>query len=206
MLTFENIVNKIAHHCHRVEFRSHEGFDFLEVKEDRPPMFYVKRTDLSPHWINVVCTKEIAFAFSSGIIVYPENAVGRRYIQGAEINDEHWRELYNATKDVMQYTDHFSHYDFLDMTIEHFGPLVFGKPNGWHFDYGMIGAHGDKCYSYMADALEEHNIPKWHTAMLFLLTYTKEMDREKHLSYEWIIENYDRYKAKLEECYKLSGL
>ncbi len=102
-----------------------------------------------------------------------------------------------------------SHYDYLDATIDKFGELVFGKPNAGHFCDGMIVAHGDKCYSYMKNALEEHGIPEHRFAMLYLLTYTSEMDRPKPESYDWVISNYAKYLPHLlaaEEAAGISGL
>lgn len=99
-----------------------------------------------------------------------------------------------------------NHYEWLDATIEVFGPLVFGKPNGHHFGEEFITAHGDKCYSYMESAEDEHGIPKWHTAMLYLLTYTELMDRPKPQSYQWILDNHEKYKPLLERAAQAVGL
>lgn len=102
-----------------------------------------------------------------------------------------------------------SHYDYLDATIDMFGELVFGKPNGFHFCSGMITAHGDKCYSYMKSAKDKHGIPEHRFAMLYLLTYTSEMDRPKPESYDWVISNYAKYLPHLlaaEEAAGISGI
>lgn len=99
-----------------------------------------------------------------------------------------------------------SHYDYLEAVIAKFGELVFNKPNGNHFCEGFIGAHGDKCYSYMRDANEEHDIPEHRFAMIYLLTYTSLMDRPKHESYEWVLSNYERFKPSLRDAEKASGI
>ena len=57
---------------------------------------------------------------------------------------------------------------------------------------GMVSAHGDK-----SDQYEQY----WHSSgidfkkaqIIYFLTFTKLMDRPKHLSKEWVVDNYDKY-------------
>jgi hypothetical protein len=50
--------------------------------------------------------------------------------------------------------------------------------------------------------MPKRGIPFNRSALLFLLTYTKEMDREKHFSEEWVVENYDKYLPFIEQAEK----
>jgi hypothetical protein len=61
---------------------------------------------------------------------------------------------------------------------------------------GMIAAHGDK-----SDQYREY----WHSSgmdfkkaqIIYFLTFTKLMERPKHQSKEWVVDNYDKYAPLL---------
>lgn len=94
-----------------------------------------------------------------------------------------------------------SHYTYLDAVINLFWVKVFGKTTSEMFCGGIVSAHGDKCYDYKR-SMPKRGIPFNRSALLFLLTYTKEMDREKHFSEEWVVENYDKYLPFIEQAEK----
>ena len=178
---------------------------------DMPKGMYTARNpDLSQYMLIVHKTDDAAttFAYASDYLCFPKRNEFVHQVYGNI--DERWVDFYLATKSIYNYVENgahrISHYQWLEAILPDFSRLVFGEKWNWIMNQGMIGAHGDKCYSYMSDALDDHDIPKWHTAMLFLLTYTKEMDREKHKSYEWIIDNYERYKPLLDQAEKESGI
>ena len=96
-----------------------------------------------------------------------------------------------------------SHYDYLKLVIDNFSKLVFGEKHHLMMNSGMVVAHGDKggCYK---GSWEEHNIPFHRGMLMYLLTYTKAMDEEKHKSCEWVIDNYPKYLPMIEEAEKLT--
>ena len=68
----------------------------------------------------------------------------------------------------------------------------------------MIGAHGDKVYGY-CDEWEEKNIPFYHGALLYLLTYIESemVGYKKSQSTEFVIDKYQHYLPKIIEVEKL---
>ena len=94
-----------------------------------------------------------------------------------------------------------SHYDYLDRMLNPFWKEVFGKTANEMWCGGIVGAHGDKCYGYKR-AWAKHDIHFFRGALLFLLTYTKVMDREKHLSEKWVVDNYSKYLPAIEKVEK----
>ena len=76
---------------------------------------------------------------------------------------------------------------------------------------GMIGAHGDKCWSYR-EQWTDAGVPWFHGAALYLLSYCRPYSEEvrdgslvtitnngrpwKAVD-EWVVENYERFKDKL---------
>ena len=112
-------------------------------------------------------------------------------------------ELIGKTRDEVEIEElgllNVSHYKYLDAVIESFWVKVFGKTPSEMFCGGIVSAHGDKCYDYKF-SMPKRNIPFNRSALLFLLTYTKLMDREKHLSEEWVVENYNKYVPLIIEA------
>ena len=66
---------------------------------------------------------------------------------------------------------------------------------------GMVSAHGDKAYSYKS-GWEKENIPFNRGVLIFLLTYTSELDREKWQSSEFVIDKYEHYLPLIESVEK----
>lgn len=112
-------------------------------------------------------------------------------------------ELIGKTRDEVEIEElgllNVSHYKYLDAVIESFWVKVFGKTPSEMFCGGIVSAHGDKCYDYKF-SMPKRNIPFNRSALLFLLTYTKLMDREKNLSEEWVVENYNKYVTLIIEA------
>lgn len=92
-----------------------------------------------------------------------------------------------------------SHYGYLDLMVPELSKTLWPDPVGViKLDESDIVAHGDKCYGMMM-SLEDHNIHPYHTALLYLLTYTDKMDRPKHESEKWVLQNYSEYKDLILE-------
>lgn len=91
-----------------------------------------------------------------------------------------------------------SHYDWLNDHLAEFWLKAFGQSLSDSGFGGVIGAHGDKAYGYRSD-WEAEGIPFPHGVALYFMTYSKRMDRPKHESKEWVIENYPKYKPILPE-------
>lgn len=92
-----------------------------------------------------------------------------------------------------------SHFKYLDAVIESFWVKVFGKTPSEMFCGGIVSSHGDKCYDYKR-SMPKRDIPFNRSALLFLLTYTSLMDREKQFSEEWVVENYNKYVPLIVEA------
>ena len=97
-----------------------------------------------------------------------------------------------------------NHYVYLHYVWEDFHKAVFGKTASESFRGGMVGEHGDKVYGYFEE-WEEKNIPFFHGALLYLLTYIEsEMDGyTKSQSSEFVIDKYQHYLPKIMEVEKL---
>lgn len=107
-----------------------------------------------------------------------------------------------------------SHYDWLGDHLVKFLADV-GLDTRWYHE-GLIGAHGDKAYSYR-DEWEQAGIPFNHGVAIFLLSYCKPFREEVRKTDEsgrwinagdWVRENYSRFKEHLpdpseEKEYKL---
>lgn len=84
-------------------------------------------------------------------------------------------------------------YTYLEYMVPEFRNVYFGEScTSYVFSSGLISAHGDKGYGYYS-TFNENNINYCRGMLLFLLTYTKEMDLPKHKSCEWIVSNYQKY-------------
>lgn len=57
---------------------------------------------------------------------------------------------------------------------------------------GMVAAHGDKVEQYR-DYWHSSGMDFKKAQIIYFLTYTKLMDQPKHLSKQWVIDNYDTY-------------
>lgn len=91
-----------------------------------------------------------------------------------------------------------NHYKWLDKHLDSFWMLVFNEQLCDSGCAGIISSHGDKGYQYR-DEWNENGIPFPHGMALYMLTYTNKMDKPKHESCEWVIENYPKYKTFLPE-------
>lgn len=89
-------------------------------------------------------------------------------------------------------------YKYCDAIIDNFWKLVFNKTAKEMWCDGITCAHGDKAYGYKDD-WKKAGIPFNRGVMMFLLTYTSLLDREKCESCEWVIDNYPKYIAIFEQ-------
>lgn len=89
-----------------------------------------------------------------------------------------------------------SHYDFLDEHLDAFWKQATGKTLAESNAAGIVSAHGDKGYGYKKK-WEKAGIHFYHGMMLYLLTYTDLMDRPKHESGDWVIDQYPTYRDML---------
>jgi len=94
-----------------------------------------------------------------------------------------------------------NHYDYLKVMLEPFWLQVFGKTPNQMMCGGIVGAHGDKGYGYKT-FWEECEISFQRGILLYLLTYTNEMDLEKSKSGVWVTAKYDHYLPMIEEAEK----
>lgn len=94
-----------------------------------------------------------------------------------------------------------SHYNYLDIVFKEFSEELLGEDLS-----SFTVAHGDKSRQYKT-YWEQHGVPFFHGAAIHLLSYTKLMDREKHLTKEFVVDKYPEFKPlldKLDEKYKLT--
>lgn len=89
-----------------------------------------------------------------------------------------------------------SYYRFLEKNLDAFWRKSTGKSLDQSGSTGIISAHGDKGESYRG-IWEEAGIHFYHGMMLFMLTYSNIMDRPKHESSKWVIDNYPKYRDML---------
>lgn len=98
-----------------------------------------------------------------------------------------------------------SHYDWLHANL----PVIFEKL-GINFNHhaGIIGAHGDKAYSYKTD-WDKAGIHFFHSVAIYLLTYCRPYSQEVRQTKNgwvpvdvWVIDNHERFKHALPEILK----
>lgn len=86
-----------------------------------------------------------------------------------------------------------NHYKYCEKHL-----ATFLSSLGINIDYsGLIGAHGDKCYSYRSE-WEESGIPFPHGVAIYLLSgirpYSKEVRQTENgwvAPDDWVLENYE---------------
>jgi hypothetical protein len=91
-----------------------------------------------------------------------------------------------------------NHYKWLEKHFPDFIEKLLGGDAALHCK-GLIGAHGDKCYSYK-ERFQNHGIPFPHGVTMYLLCrlspYSSEVrDTENGWvdPFDWIISNKDNY-------------
>lgn len=93
-----------------------------------------------------------------------------------------------------------SHYHYLNAMLEKFWLKVFDKTPSEMWCGGIVSAHADKCYCYKAQWAAA-GIKFHHGALLYLLTYTKELgDTPKHESVTWVQKRYKHYLPTIVEA------
>ena len=91
-----------------------------------------------------------------------------------------------------------NHYNYLDDHLDLFWIKVFGRNLDDSWCGGIISAHGDKGRGY-SWKWENAGIPFNHGMMLFMLSYTKIMDKPKHHTGQWVVDNYSKYLPIIQE-------
>lgn len=101
--------------------------------------------------------------------------------------------IFDCMTDLIIEIDNSNHYRWLDKNLNAFWKNIFGKSLDETSCAGIICNHGDKCYQYKDEWLK-HGIPFYYGVAIYLLTYTSELgDTSKHMSSQWVIDNYDKY-------------
>ena len=158
----------------------------------------------STYWVTVVRTEKKLYLFHSEIAMSVE-IDDDNYHSSYHVNpkEDFWKQVF---VDIGPNNFEMCHYDYLDIILDEFWKLVFGKTANEMFCGGIVSAHGDKAYGYKHQ-WEEAGIPFQRGVLLFLLTYTPELgDTPKHESDEWVIRNYQKYLPHIEAAEKLAGL
>lgn len=95
-----------------------------------------------------------------------------------------------------------NHYEYLERVLPDFFESV-GLT--WDLYPGIIGAHGDKCYSYRSQ-IEEAGMTFGQGVAIYMLTYCKPYSLESRETkngwvapIDWIVENRDRFLHLLPE-------
>lgn len=81
---------------------------------------------------------------------------------------------------------------YLETNFENFWNEIFDVDYKTADGEGLITAHHDKIHQYR-ETWEEAGLDFNICAMIYLLTFTSEMDRPKPESEQWVIDNYNKY-------------
>lgn len=90
-----------------------------------------------------------------------------------------------------------NHYDYLDLMVGPTSNALFGEKAEDILSAGDVVAHGDKSRQYN-DVWKAAGINHNRGALLYLLTYTPLMNRDKPESCQWVIDNYPLYRPMIE--------
>jgi hypothetical protein len=171
----------------------------------KPNTFFVCKTGGLPegctYWFVGIRTQNKFYAYQdNAILSFDENGPSDINLNPTK---EDWKQIFlSIGPDNIE----LSHYEYLDIVIDHFWKLVFDKTREEMWHGGNISAHGDKAYGYK-HAWETMGVPFNRGAMLYLLTYTKELgDTPKHESCEWVTSNYQKYLPHILAAEKTAGL
>lgn len=84
----------------------------------------------------------------------------------------------------------------IDHTDAFIAKVFDGEPRYIDSCGGMVGAHGDKMSQYR-DYWESNGLDYNKAQIIYFLTFTKVMDRPKHESKQWVVDNYTTYSDLL---------
>lgn len=177
---------------------------------DSNQQYLVRDLTLSKYPLNVLRCYDSEgidrfLAFNEDVIIFPSGKTVVYTEDRSEEKNEDFKKLFFEIFDEYELINlsnvmcEVSHYKYLELMVPVFGPLVFEKPNGFHFDLGLIGAHGDKCGSYMRN-MQSSRPNGFRIALLFLLTYTKLMEREKSDTPIWLLDNLPVYLERIKQA------
>lgn len=169
-------------------------------------------TEKDTFWVTALKVQDKTYIFScSGIVrVFDKNGIlvkgYREYVADEEAAEEIESIYKSYFVEIGESYFSISHYDYLELVIDHFWKKVFGKTTSEMWMGGIITSHGDKAYGYKNE-WKKSGIKFRRGMLLFLLTYTKLLgDRPKYESLEWTIENYSQFLPMIIEAENQAGL
>jgi hypothetical protein len=96
-----------------------------------------------------------------------------------------------------------NHYEYLEKNLDNFWKEIFNKTLDEMWCSGIIVSHGDKGSQYK-QRWEEKNIPFNRGMLIYMLTYTRELDRPKWESCQFVIDKYEKYLPIIEKIERLN--
>ena len=191
-----------------LEYDGHNVYDIFNNMQPNTYYVYVdnKTTYFGGYNYTVVRLADIMYMFNDSYIA----KVTEDTWQGVDVIDPNtqltadiWYEMF-ITIGADKYN--ISHYKYLELVIDTFWVSVFGKTPSEMFCGGIVGAHGDKGSGYERTwKYSEPSINFNRGMLLFLLTYTKVMDRPKIETGQWVIDNYPKYLDRILLAEKEAG-
>ena len=151
-----------------------------------------------PYWITVFKTKDGILFYYNDYIVFKSTSTKALSFTCVKPDEYMWCQVFQLIgfKSLC-----LNQYDYCEAILNTFWKKVFGKTAADMWCGGIVTSHGDKAYSYKRK-WEKQGIPFERGVLLFLLTYTSEMDREKPFSDQFVIDKYKYYLPKIEEAEK----
>jgi hypothetical protein len=150
------------------------------------------------YWITVFRTEKGILFYHDDIIYFVSNSLTLGTFQTDAPDENMWKEVFK----LIGYNNLvLNQYKYCDAVLNAFWKLVFGKTASEMWCGGIVGAHGDKAYGYKKQ-WEKAGIPFNHGVLLFLLTYTSEIDREKCGSDQFVIDKYHHYLPMIQQAEK----
>ena len=152
------------------------------------------------YWITVFRTeKGILFYHDEAVQFISTDSDTFSFFSASDIvSEETWKLVF---KYIGYRNLALNQYKYCDAILDAFWKLVFGKTAKEMWCGGIVGAHGDKAYDYKRQ-WGKASIPFNHGVLLFLLTYTSEMDRDKCESCQFVIDKYQHYLPMIQQAEK----
>ena len=154
----------------------------------------------STYWVTVFRTeKGILFYHNEAVQFVSTDSDTFSFFSASNIvSEETWKLVF---KYIGYWNLTFNQYKYCDAVLNAFWKLVFGKTASEMCCGGIVGAHGDKAHGYKRQ-WEKAGVPFNHGVLLFLLTYTSEMDRDKCESCQFVIDKYQHYLPMIQQAEK----
>ncbi len=152
----------------------------------------------SGYWVTVFKTEKGILFYNSKYVRFIPINHNTQSFYSEEPNELVWTEVFKL---IGYQNFRLNQYKYCEAMLNAFWKKVFGKTAVDMWCGGIVTSHGDKAYGYR-DKWEKQGIPFERGDLLFLLTYTSEMDREKPFSDQFVIDKYKYYLPKIEEAEK----